>query len=70
LTGESTEFSNGQLIVRKGQTLMNDVEVHGFGGMDTTEAAINFVGAKSFSSHVINCVIHNSLGWGAFIKQS
>ena len=49
---------------------MNDVEVHGFGGMDTTEAAINFVGAKTLPSHVINCVVHNSLGWGTLIKQS
>jgi hypothetical protein len=63
LTGESAEFLDGELVTRVGQTFMNDVEVHGFGGMDTSEAAINFVGAKSYPSHVINCVVHNSLGW-------
>ena len=49
---------------------MNDVEIHGFGGMDTTEAALNFVGAKTLPSQVKNCAIHNSLGWGSLIKSS
>lgn len=38
--------------------------------MDTTEAAISFVGAKTNASSVTNCAIHNSLGWGALIKGS
>jgi hypothetical protein len=49
---------------------MTDVEIHGFGGMDTTEAAINFVNVETLPSSVTNCVIHNSLVWGTLIKNS
>jgi hypothetical protein len=49
---------------------MSNVEIHGFGGMDTTEASIDFKNAQTLSSSVKSCAIHNSLGWGAQIKSS
>ena len=57
-------------MARNGQTVMSAVEIYGFGGQDTMEAAINFKNAKILPSSVTNCAIHNSLGWGARILHS
>ena len=70
VTSDTAEFLNGQIVARNGQTVMSAVEIYGFGGQDTMEAAINFKNAKILPSSVTNCAIHNSLGWGARILHS
>lgn len=72
MTGDSVEYNvlTNKLTERTGKTVMSDVELHGFGAQDTKEAAITFKGAKTNSSSVTHCSIHNSMAWGVGIKDS
>ena len=72
MTGDTVEYNAATNVLkeRTGKTVLSNVELHGFGAQDTKEAAITFKGARTNSSIVTHCSIHNSMGWGVGIKDS
>jgi len=57
--------------MRKGVSIMHNVEIYNSSQIDTFKAAVRFenaVGAKE--SELVNCSIHNGLAWGIYIKNS
>ena len=72
VTGDTVEYNAATNVLkeRTGKTVLSNVELHGFGAQDTKEAAITFKGARTNSSIVTHCSIHNSMAWGVGIKDS
>jgi len=66
----TSDTIEGDLTVRYGSTIMNNVEVYNCSQVNTLKAAIRFEGAAGAYSHVSNCSFHNGLGWGVNILNS
>jgi len=70
ITGDSMEFSNGEIVFKYGQTLMDNVEIYNCSQQDSYDAAIGWNSAITLESSVTNSAIHNGLGWAVHIEQS
>jgi hypothetical protein len=70
LTGDSMEFSDGEIVFKYGQTIMDNVEVYNCSQMDTYDAAVGWYAATFLESSVTNSAIHNGLGWAVHIENS
>lgn len=50
--------------------ILQNVEIYNASQVDTMKAALRFENAANSWSSVVNCSIHNGLGWGVNIKAS
>lgn len=70
LTGDTIEVYDGEMTMRTGSTIMDNVEIHNCSQVDTENAALRFASAASGHSSITNCALHSGLGWGMVISSS
>ena len=71
VTSDTVEINSlGEMAVRSGSTVMENVEVYNCSQIDTQKAAIRWEGATQKYSEVTNCTFHNGYSWGVYIKSS
>jgi len=62
--------ATGEISFRNGQTILQNVEIYNASQHDTPRAALRFESAIGAHSSVVNCSVHNGLGWSASIYKS
>jgi len=55
---------------RKGQIIMDNVQVYNCSQKDTYKAAVRFEGTLGGHSRVSNCAVHNGLDWGISLENA
>ena len=55
---------------RKGQIIMDNVQVYNCSQKDTYKAALRFEGTLGGHSRVSNCAVHNGLDWGVSLENA
>jgi len=63
-------INTGEVSVRAGSTILHNVEVYNASQHFTERSAIRFESAIEGHSSVVNCSVHNGLGWSMSIKKS
>jgi hypothetical protein len=66
----TSDTIEGDLTVRQGQLILDNVEIYNCSQINTMKAAIRFEGAAGKWSSVTNSAIHHGLGWGVNFQSS
>lgn len=66
----TSDFVEGNGVLRRGHTVLDNVEIYNCSQYDTYKAALRFEGAHANFSHVSNSAIHHGLGWGFHINTA
>lgn len=70
LTGDTIEVYDGEMIFRKGSSILSNVEIYNCSQVDTENAALRFSSASSSYSEVSDSAIHSGRGWGINVVNS
>jgi hypothetical protein len=66
----TSDTIEGDMTMRMGQLIMDNVEVYNCSQANTLKAAVRFEGASGRWSSVTNSAIHSGLGWGLGVYKS
>lgn len=63
-------INTGEVNIRSGSTILQNVEIYNASQHFTERSALRFEGAIGGHSSVVNCSVHNGLGWSFSIYKS
>lgn len=70
VTSDTMEIYGTEIVMRRGQTILDNVEIFNCSQIDTFKAALRFESASSLPSTISNSVLHNGYAWGVYLKSS
>lgn len=72
ITSDTYDYNinTGELSERKGSTILQNVEIYNASQHFTERSAIRFENAIGGHSSIVNCSVHNGLGWSFSIYKS
>lgn len=70
VTSDTIEMYENAVVMRKGTTILDNVEIYNCSQIDTVKTAVRFQSASSLYSEVTNSVLHNGYSWGIMVKSS
>jgi hypothetical protein len=70
VTSDTIEMYDGEMTMRTGTTVLDNVEIFNCSQIDTLKAALRFESAATLYSSVTNSAIHNGYSWGLYVKSS
>lgn len=70
MTSDTIEIYDGEMTMRTGSTIIDNVEIFNCSQIDTEKSALRWESAASNYSAVTNSALHNGYAWGINVKAS
>lgn len=70
VTSDTIEIYDGEMTMRTGSTVIDNVEIFNCSQIDTMKSAIRFEAAASSYSEITNNAVHNGYSWGLYVSSS